>query len=58
MLEDLEVRDIEYKSVGKFLVELKKEFGERDEKTIKIVELRKLVIINTLRMHYRDRSRV
>jgi len=41
-LEDLEAGEIEYKSVGKFLVELKKEFGEGNEEAVKVAELRRL----------------
>jgi len=42
MLEDLEEEVIEYKSVGKFLMAIKKEFGGGDEESVKIVELKKL----------------
>ena len=42
MLEDLEVEKIEYELVGKFLAELKKEFGEGNEEIVKVVELRRL----------------
>ena len=42
MLEDLEAGEMEYKSTGKFLIELKKEFGEGDEEIVKVAELRRL----------------
>ena len=42
MLEDLEVRLLEYKTVGKFLVDIKKEFREGDEEEVKVAELRRL----------------
>jgi len=39
MLEDLELGNLEYETVEKFLAELKKEFGEGDRKA---AELKKL----------------
>ena len=42
MLEDLEEGVIEYKSVGEFLMALKKEFGGGDEEAVKVAELKKL----------------
>jgi len=42
VLEDLEVRILEYTMIEEFLVDLKKEFGEGDNKTIKVVELKKV----------------
>ena len=39
MLEDLELGNLEYETAEKFLVELKKEFGEKDKKA---AELKKL----------------
>ena len=42
MLEDLEKGAIEYESVGKFLMELKKEFGGGDVEVVKVAELKKL----------------
>ena len=42
MLEDLEKRTLEYKNVGEFLVDIKKELGGRDEESAKVAELRKL----------------
>ena len=42
ILEDTEVGEVEYKSAGKFLAELKKEFEEGEKESVKAVELRKL----------------
>lgn len=42
MLEDLKEGLLEYETVGEFLADLKKEFGEGDEKTVKIAELKRL----------------
>jgi len=41
-LEDLEVGVLEYETVEEFLVDIKKEFRRRDEKTVKVAELKKL----------------
>ena len=41
ILEDLEASEVEYKSAGEFLAELKKEFGGEEE-SVKAAELRKL----------------
>ena len=42
VLEDLEGKLLEYDTVGEFLADLKKEFGEGDKKTVKIAELKRL----------------
>ena len=42
VLEELEAEELEFKTVGEFLAEIKKEFGEGEEKSVKAVELRKL----------------
>ena len=42
ILEDLEVKEIEFVTTRKFLVELKKEFGEEDNKSAKIAKLKKI----------------
>ena len=42
ILEDLEVGELKYEIVGNFLAEIKKEFGGRHEKTVKVAELRRL----------------
>jgi len=42
ILEDLKVEEVEYESVGEFLVGLKREFGGGDEEVVKVAELRKL----------------
>jgi len=41
-LEDLEEGSLEYEIVGEFLANIKKEFGEGDEETVKIAELKML----------------
>ena len=41
MLEDLELREVEFRLVEEFLLELKKEF-EEDKKLVKIVKLRRI----------------
>jgi len=41
-LEDLEERLLEYETAGEFLVDIKKEFGGGDKKTVKMVELKRL----------------
>ena len=42
MLEDLKKELLEYKTVGKFLVEIRKEFGEGEEESVKVAKLRRL----------------
>ena len=42
ILEDSETKELEYVIVREFLVDLKKEFGREDVKTIKVVELNKV----------------
>jgi len=42
ILEDLEIRILEYTTVGEFLVDLKEEFGKEDEETMKVAELKKV----------------
>ena len=42
MLEDLEEGILEYKIVGKFLADLRIEFGKGDKETVKAVEFRRL----------------
>ena len=42
MLEDLKKGLLEYKTVGKFLVEIRKEFGEGEEESVKVAKLRRL----------------
>ena len=34
--------EVEFGSVGKFLLELKKEFGEENEELVKVAELKKV----------------
>ena len=38
VLEDLKVGEVEYESVGEFLMEIKKEFGGGDEELVKVAE--------------------
>ena len=42
ILEDLKAGILEYEMVGEFLTDIRKEFGEEDEKVTKIAELRRL----------------
>ena len=42
MLEDLEGGLLEYKTVGEFLMDIKKEFGGGNKESIKLAELRRL----------------
>jgi len=39
ILEDLELGEVEFKSAGEFLLELKKEFREGDEELVRGAEL-------------------
>ena len=41
-MEDLEAREVEFRLVGEFLLELKKEFREKDKKSVKVAELKKV----------------
>ena len=41
MLEDLERGLLKYKNIEKFLVDIRKEFEEGDEKLVKVAELRR-----------------
>ena len=41
-LKDLKAGLLEYKIVGKFLVDIRKEFGERNKELVKVAELKKL----------------
>ena len=42
MLENLESENLEYEIVEEFLADLKKEFREKNEEAVKVVELNKL----------------
>ena len=42
MLEDLEEGLLEYKTVGEFLADIKKEFRGGDKEIVKIAELKRL----------------
>ena len=41
-MENLKTGVLEYETVEEFLTDLKKEFGEGEEKTVKVAELRRL----------------
>ena len=41
-MENLELENLEYETVEEFIANLKKEFRERDEEVVKVVELREL----------------
>jgi len=41
-MEDLVRRLLNYEVVKNFLADLKKEFGRRDDKTMKVAELKKI----------------
>ena len=41
-MEELETGEVEYESVGEFLVEIKKKFGGGDEELLKIAELKRI----------------
>ena len=42
ILENLETGILEFKTVGEFLKEIKKEFGEGDKESVKVVELKEV----------------
>ena len=42
VLENLKEGELEYESVGEFLVAIKKEFEEGEEELVKVAELRRL----------------
>jgi len=42
VIEELEVGELEFETVGEFLAEIKKEFGRGEEESVKTAELRKL----------------
>ena len=42
LLEDLESGEVNFKSAGKFLLELKKEFGRENEESVKVVDLKRI----------------
>ena len=41
-MEELDAGKVEYELAGKFLAEIKKEFGEKDEELVKVAELKKI----------------
>jgi len=42
LLEDLETREVEFKSAEEFLLGLRKEFEEEDKESVKVAELRRI----------------
>ena len=42
VLEELEAGELEFETVGKFLAEIRKEFGGEKEELVKAVELRRI----------------
>jgi len=42
VMEELEAEEVEYKSVGEFLLEIKKKFEEGDKEVTKVVELKRI----------------
>jgi len=42
VLEELETGEIEFENVGEFLAEIRREFGEGDEESVKVAELKKI----------------
>ena len=42
MLEDYEIREVEFGSAREFLLELGKEFGEGNEKSVRVAELKRV----------------
>ena len=42
MLEDLEGELLEYKTIGEFLADIKKEFGKGDKEMVKVAKLKRI----------------
>jgi len=42
VMEELETEEIEFKSAGEFLAEIKREFGGEDKELVKVAELKKI----------------
>lgn len=42
LLKDLEIEKVEFESAEKFLLTLKKEYGEEDKESVKVAELRRI----------------
>ena len=42
VMEELKTEEIEFKLAGEFLAEIRKEFRERDEESVKVAELKKI----------------
>ena len=41
-MKELETGEVEYESVGKFLLEIKKKFGGGDKEATKVAELKRI----------------
>ena len=41
-MKDLEAGEVEYESAGEFLAEIRKEFGGREEESLKVAELKRI----------------
>jgi len=41
-MEEIDAGEIKFETAGEFLAEIKKEFGEGDEESVKVVELKKI----------------
>ena len=41
-MEELEAEELEFETIGEFLVEIKKEFGRGEEESVKAAELRRI----------------
>ena len=41
-MEEIDTEEIEFETAGKFLVEIRREFGGGDEKLVKVAELKKI----------------
>jgi len=42
VLEDLETGEVEFRSTGEFLLELKREFGRENKESVKVGELKRM----------------
>ena len=42
IIEDLEDRSLEYVIIGEFFINLKKEFSSRNDKSVKMIDLKKI----------------
>ena len=42
VMEEIETGEIKFETAGEFLAEIRREFGEGDEESVKIAELKKI----------------